>query len=470
MLWCMCRQSERRNVEGRFRRGGFRDVRGVFLNETIRADFLIKCLNKKIEVYCLIKTPKHNQQDDTDEEEEGGGTMPSAITWPALTWEPQTPWVHRDALASRRATRRNSGAFSSAVPASIAALNVKLDTTLRGALQGTAFYMNLFDKRFHHIGGIPFSAVLLRGESASSSQIENLTVSARKLSLAVLGARGSKVGINAELVARNVYAMRAALDTAENISVDSILAMHRELTRGLQQDSGMLRTEWVWIKGDSPVTADYVAPHHERVPAALEDLVAFMNRRDIDPLAQAAIAHAQFETIHPFTDGNGRTGRALISSLLRARGVTQHVTLPISSGLLHDTEGYIQALTDYRAGDAEPIIKLFSRAINQALLNVEWLAQDIENLQQQILATAQRKTPLLRSLTDLCCTEPAFTAHMVEEHTQGSRASVYRLLNRMVELQILREERVKIQGQKVWTVPALNRALDDFAARAGRRG
>lgn len=396
--------------------------------------------------------------------------MPSAITWPALTWEPQTPWVHRDPLASRRATRRNSGTFSSAVPASIAALNVKLDTTLRGALQGTAFYMNLFDKRFHHIGGIPFSAVLLRGESASSSQIENLTVSARKLSLAVLGARGSKVGINAELVARNVYAMRAALDTAENISVDSILAMHRELTRGLQQDSGMLRTEWVWIKGDSPVTADYVTPHHERVPAALEDLVAFMNRRDIDPLAQAAIAHAQFETIHPFTDGNGRTGRALISSLLRARGVTQHVTLPISSGLLHDTEGYIQALTDYRAGDAEPIIKLFSRAINQALLNVEWLAQDIENLQQQILATAQRKTPLLRSLTDLCCTEPAFTAHMVEEHTQGSRASVYRLLNRMVELQILREERVKIQGQKVWTVPALNRALDDFAARAGRRG
>lgn len=396
--------------------------------------------------------------------------MPSAITWPALTWEPQTPWVHRDALASRRATRRNSGTFSSAVPASIAALNVKLDTTLRGALQGTAFYMNLFDKRFHHIGGIPFSAVLLRGESASSSQIENLTVSARKLSLAVLGARGSKVGINAELVARNVYAMRAALDTAENISVDSILAMHRELTRGLQQDSGMLRTEWVWIKGDSPVTADYVAPHHERVPAALEDLVTFMNRRDIDPLAQAAIAHAQFETIHPFTDGNGRTGRALISSLLRARGVTQHVTLPISSGLLHDTEGYIQALTDYRAGDAEPIVKLFSRAINQALLNVEWLAQDIENLQQQILATAQRKTPLLRSLTDLCCTEPAFTAHMVEEHTQGSRASVYRLLNRMVELQILREERVKIQGQKVWTVPALNRALDDFATRAGRRG
>ena len=187
--------------------------------------------------------------------------------------------------------------------------------------------------------------------------------------------------------------MRAALNTAENISVDNILAMHRELTRGLQQDSGVLRTQWVWIKGDSPVTADYVAPHHERVPAALEDLVAFMNRRDIDPLAQAAIAHAQFETIHPFTDGNGRTGRALIFALLLARGVTRHVILPVSSGLLHDTDGYIQALTDYRAGDAEPIIELFIDAAQKAITNAEILAQDIETLRDEVLSIAQRKTP-----------------------------------------------------------------------------
>ena len=156
--------------------------------------------------------------------------------------------------------------------------------------------------------------------------------------------------------------------------------------------------------------------------------------------------------------------------LLLACGVTRHVILPVSSGLLHDTDGYIQALTDYRAGDAEPIIELFIDATQKAITNAEILAQDIETLRDEVLSIAQRKTPLLRSLTDLCCTEPAFTARMVEEHTRGSRASVYRLLNRMVELQILREERVKIQGQKVWTVPALNRALDDFAARAGRRG
>ena len=111
-----------------------------------------------------------------------------------------------------------------------------------------------------------------------------------------------------------------------------------------------IRDRWVWIGGRSPVTASYVAPRHEAVPAAVEDLVLFLQRRDLDPTVQAAIAHAQFETIHPFTDGNGRTGRAIVSSLLRARGVVGNVTVPISSGLLHDIDGYIAALTDYRAG------------------------------------------------------------------------------------------------------------------------
>lgn len=93
--------------------------------------------------------------------------------------------------------------------------------------------------------------------------------------------------------------------------------------------------------------------------------------------------------------------------------------LPVSSGLLHDTDGYIQALTDYRAGDAEPIIELFIDATQKAITNAEILAQDIETLRDEVLSIAQRKTPLLRSLTDLCCTEPAFTARMVEEHTRG---------------------------------------------------
>ena len=91
---------------------------------------------------------------------------------------------------------------------------------------------------------------------------------------------------------------------------------------------------------------------HTRVPAAIDDLMTFAARDDVPLLAQIAVAHAQFETIHPFTDGNGRTGRALVQAMLRNKGLTRQVTVPVSAGLLVDTDGYIAALTAYRDGDA----------------------------------------------------------------------------------------------------------------------
>lgn len=108
-----------------------------------------------------------------------------------------------------------------------------------------------------------------------------------------------------------------------------------------------------------------MAPHWENISVAIDDLIQFLQRNDIDPTIQAAIAHAQFETIHPFTDGNGRTGRALVSSLLRARGVTQNMTIPISSGFLHDIEEYISVLTAYREGNIDPIVECFIQATGQ---------------------------------------------------------------------------------------------------------
>ena len=105
-----------------------------------------------------------------------------------------------------------------------------------------------------------------------------------------------------------------------------------------------------WIRGNSPHTAEFVPPHPSRVLPAMDDLVAFMRRDDILALTQAAIAHAQFETIHPFADGNGRSGRAIVSALLRAKGITRNVTVPVSAGLLTDTGAYFDALGEYREG------------------------------------------------------------------------------------------------------------------------
>ena len=392
-----------------------------------------------------------------------------AISWTSLDWEQQPLWQHRDPLASHRARQRNTGEFKSAVTPRIAEQTPQLSPQLYTLVQDCTRTITRFDEQHATLGGMPFAAVLLRGESASSSQIENLTVSARRLSLAVVGASSSAVGHNAELVARNVRAMQAALEAAESLTIESIVYMHHELTAGTLEDAGKFRQQWVCVGGQSPVTADYVAPHWKLVPAAMNDLVEFMARRDLDPLVQAAIAHAQFETIHPFTDGNGRTGRALISALLMARGVTEHVVLPISSGLLHDVADYIAALTAYRAGDIEPMIWCFIQASNAAVENARILAEDISGLRDKILGTARRTTSALKAVADFCCTEPAFTVQMVEQNTSVAPATIYRIIATLEKAGVIRREKTFVLGQRVWTVPHLNDALDAFAARAGRR-
>lgn len=384
--------------------------------------------------------------------------------WPPLTYTEQV-WTHRDPLASRRSQRKNRGIFQVPQVPHISAIPVNLSPAVLTRATEASDAMTRFDQEQSSFAHFPFATVLLRGESATSSQIENLTANARKLSLAALGA---SVGGNAELVARNVRAMKAAIDVAHELSLDALLTMHEELTTGVQDDAGELRKEWVWIGGESPVTATYVAPAWEDVPDLLEDLVAFLGRRDLDPTVQAALAHAQFETIHPFTDGNGRIGRALISSLLRARGVTQHVVVPLSSGLLYDLEGYVSALEAYRRGEIEPIVLCFVEAIESSLANTRLLAQDIEQFYEQILASRPRVTEAVRQVARFCCSEPAFTAGMLEEHAGVAKSTAYRIIESLVETGILRREQ-KVRGQNAWSAPALTGALDAFAQRAGRR-
>lgn len=162
---------------------------------------------------------------------------------------------------------------------------------------------------------------------------------------------------HAVMIVGNVRAMEAALDRAGDLDVDAVLAMHRALMRESAPDiAGRLREDQVWIGGrsfmgaGSPHDADFVPPVAARVREAMEDLMAFVARDDLAAVVQSAVAHAQFETIHPFDDGNGRTGRALLQSMLRAKGVTRSVAVPLSSGLLRDAGAYVDALTAYRAG------------------------------------------------------------------------------------------------------------------------
>lgn len=390
----------------------------------------------------------------------------TALSWPAIGRETHH-WTHRDPMASHRARIRNTGDFQAAVVPEISSLTPELPRDVLASAHHATAAMLAFDRESGALTSVPFAAVLLRGESATSSQIENLTVRARKLSLAAVGA---PIGGNATLVARNVSTMRAAIDAASHLDSAAIRTMHRVLTEGIQHDAGEYRNEWVWIGGQSPVTATYVAPAHHCVPAAIADLINFLHRRDLDPTVQAAIAHAQFETIHPFTDGNGRTGRAIVSALLRAQGTVQNVNVPISSGLLHDIDEYIDALNEYRSGNPSSIVECFSNAVLGSLANAEQLMDDIQIFHEQVLSFRHRVTAPLRAVAQFCCSEPAFTAGMVESIAGISKATAYRTVESLTQAGLLKEERsIKVRGQKVWVVPAVVRALDEFAERAGRR-
>src|SRR5699024_1674407 len=185
------------------------------------------------------------------------------------------------------------------------------------------------------------------------------------------------------------------LQLAEALDTDAILAMHHALMEETDRHAGKFRQEINWIGGNSPVTAMFVPPEHTQAPNALHDLVRFMERTDIAAIVQAAIAHAQFETIHPFTDGNGRTGRALVSAILRARGTTKNFTVPLSSGLLNNTAGYFNALNEYRRGNIDPIIEAFVEAASRAMSNVQVLMHDLEQRSEEHTSELQSRFELV---------------------------------------------------------------------------
>jgi Fic family protein len=151
------------------------------------------------------------------------------------------------------------------------------------------------------------------------------------------------------------------------------------------QIAGELRERQSWIGGNAynPGRADFVPPPPELVKDLMNDLVSFMNRTDLPPVVQAAVAHAQFETIHPFADGNGRVGRALIHVVLRRRGVAPRYVPPVSLVLAADAKAYVAGLTAFREDRRADWLFLFAQAIELAAAKASELALRLAELQEK---------------------------------------------------------------------------------------
>lgn len=299
--------------------------------------------------------------------------------WPSITYE-TCAW-ERDydelSLIPKSRRRKILPTYEAALPAKIAQLKVNLPTEIQRRIADVEVAVTRFDEA-QGARDWDLPALLLRSESSSSSQIERLTSSVRNVALAELSDRAPA---NALLIAGNVAAMREALRQGGSVSIDSICRIHDVLMAGTSEIEG-LRDEQVWIGGTpySPHGASFVPPHASRVPEYIDDLIGFGVREDVPPVAKEAIFHAQFETIHPFTDGNGRTGRALVHRMLANDEVLLHSTLPVSAGLLHDAERYMKALDAYHEGKVEPIISCFADALELAVVIGLRIAADVDTV------------------------------------------------------------------------------------------
>ncbi|MBI2167887.1 MAG: Fic family protein [Actinobacteria bacterium] len=279
-------------------------------------------------------------------------------------------------------------------------------------------------------------------------------------------------GHNARLIVANVRAMTAAVSLADQIDAQAILDIHQAL---LGDSSPQIARRWrgqqVWIDGSDsgPHGATFVPPHHRHVEAAVEDLVAFIDRDDIPVLAHAAIAHAQFETIHPFPDGNGRVGRALLHAHLRNKRLVRHVTIPVSAGLLADTDAYFAALTRYREGDTGPIVECLARAALLALANGRRLVDELRGIRTSWDHRIRvRRGATAWRVADLVLRHPVVNAQLISTELGVAKPNVYRSLQPLVEAGVLVEFTDKKRHQ-MWRSPEVLEALDQFAGRAGRR-
>ncbi|MGM7666857.1 Fic family protein [Microbacterium sp. A93] len=400
-----------------------------------------------------------------DERQEGAASTPG--DWPAVDWEDQS-WVPTASWGVAAGRQIVGVPYRSALPPMIAHRSPRLSPpVLRAAGQATLALTRLDSKLGERVAS--FAPVLLRSEAAASSQIENLTASARSIFSAEMGAPS---GRNAQMIAANAKAMEAAVDMAETLTVDSIRTMHAVLLEGIPRHTpGSWRQEAVWIgrRSDSPVGAEFVAPHHGRIPELAQDLVAFGRRDDVEPLVLVALAHAQFETIHPFTDGNGRTGRALAQALLRAHQVTRNVAVPVSAGLLADVEGYHGALTAYREGDLVPIVEAFARAALRAVRNVEQLVVEIDEIRETWgkRLKARSDSNAWRVL-DILTRYPVLNSASAAEQLGVQQPNVYPPMNTLEKSGIVTSKSVHRQGP-FWRSDEVLAAIDRFAERAGRR-
>lgn len=314
----------------------------------------------------------------------------------------------------------------------------------------------------------PLGTFLIRIESVASSKIESVEASSDDYARAIGGIRSNPSAVSMVAAARAVTRLVDA--SADRIALSDILDAQRLLMEddpGERDHAGRLRELQNWIGGSdhSPRGALYVPPPPASVDDYLVDLLRFANRSDVHPIAQAALVHAQFESIHPFTDGNGRIGRALLNAVMRRTGISRRVVVPVASALAADQSHYFELLGEYRSGNADAIVQDLALCAQVSAREAGRTAVAFLRLPGQWQdAVGARRGSASRTLVDNLLENPVVTAADAERITRVDAVNAYRAMKRLEDAGVVHEVTARKRNQ-VWAATAVLDELDDLNVR-----
>jgi Fic family protein len=318
--------------------------------------------------------------------------------------------------------------------------------------------------------------LLVRAESIASSKIENLHATSEEYARALYGNNSNSSAVAMVAGTNTLIALIASVGSGKTITESAIKIAHRTLMKDVsreQESAGEYRRVQNWIDGSnhSPLDAIFVPPPPENIESLMKDLLAFANREDVPVLAQAAITHAQFETIHPFTDGNGRIGRALVNAILRRRRVTTRVVVPIASFLVANRKVYFDDLNKYRDGHIESLLTRFASAANIASVEAGRMVTTLSELPP----TWRKKLGTVRSggstsqLLEVLISNPVFSAEELVGVIGKNPTSIYNAISRLHGVAILTPLSDRKRNQ-IWGVTDVLHELEELDHRIARKG
>lgn len=294
---------------------------------------------------------------------------------------------------------------------------------------------------------------LQRREAVSSSGMEGTYTTLSDLYLFEAGGPDAGKRDDNQEVFNYVQALESAIHELGNLPISSRLLRnaHRILLKGVQRhrgasiQAGELKREQNWIGGDGRVeTARFIPAPPREAADAIDALASFINREDrgIPPLIEVALAHYQFEAIHPFADGNGRVGRMLITLMLIWRDILPQPLLYMSPWLERNKDRYIDLMFEVsRQGAWQPWLHFFLQGVTASALGTIAVVERLQDLQRQYRERFQKagRSALISRIIDLAFAQPVMTVGEIATRAQTSYQSAANNIAPLVKAGVARE-------------------------------